>query len=82
MRFLGREVMPEMRLRELVSYRFVAYDIVQAGLPGARHERHFRPVDGGFHYGVVAGYETRPGPAASSTGPSSEKEATAPCGRR
>jgi Polyketide cyclase / dehydrase and lipid transport len=62
MRLLGREVLLEMTLRELVPDRFVAYDSVQAGLPDARHERRFRPVDGGFAYRIVVEYDTRPGP--------------------
>jgi uncharacterized membrane protein len=62
MRLLGREVMLEMTLRELVPYQFVAYESVQEGLPDARHERHFRAADGGFAYRIVVEYETRAGP--------------------
>lgn len=61
LRLLGREVELDMTLRELVPNRLVAYDSVQAGLPDARHERHFRQVEGGFAYRVVVEYEPRGG---------------------
>ena len=51
-----------MSLHEFVSNQLVAYASVQAGLPSARHERHFRPVDGGFAYRIVVEYEPRTGP--------------------
>ena len=60
-RLFGREVELAMTLREFVPNRLVAYDSVQAGLPDARHERHFRPVDGGFAYRIVVEYEPRAG---------------------
>jgi hypothetical protein len=62
LRLLGREVELEMTLREFAPNQFVAYDSVQAGLPNAHHERHFRPVDGGFAYRIVVEYEPRRGP--------------------
>ena len=61
LRLLGREVELTMTLRELVPNRLVAYDSVQAGLPDARHERHFSPVAGGFAYRIVVQYEPRTG---------------------
>ena len=61
-RLLGREVELAMTLREFVPNRRVTYDSIQAGLPGAHHERHFRPVDGGFAYRIVVEYEPRRGP--------------------
>lgn len=61
LRLLGREVELDMTLRELVPNRLVVYDSVQAGLPDARHERHFRRVEGGFAYRIVVEYEPRSG---------------------
>lgn len=61
LRLLGREVELDMTLRELVPNRLVAYDSVQAGLPNARHERHFRATEGGFAYRIVVEYEPRSG---------------------
>jgi Polyketide cyclase / dehydrase and lipid transport len=60
-RLLGREVELAMTLRELVPNRLVAYDSVQAGLPRAHHERHFRSADRGFAYRIVVEYEPRSG---------------------
>jgi hypothetical protein len=62
LRLLGREVELSMTLREFVPNRVVTYRSVQAGLPDAAHERHFRPVDGGFSYRIVIEYEPRRGP--------------------
>jgi uncharacterized protein YndB with AHSA1/START domain len=62
LRLFGREVELAMTLREFVPNQLVAYDSVQAGLPSAHHERHFRPVDGGFAYRIVVEYEPRRGP--------------------
>lgn len=64
LRLLGREVELDMTLRELVPNRLVSYDSVQAGLPDAHHERHFRPVEGGFAYRIVVEYEPRSGSQA------------------
>jgi hypothetical protein len=61
LRLLGREVELTMTLRELVPNRLVTYDSVQAGLPDARHERHFSPVESGFAYRIVVQYEPRTG---------------------
>jgi uncharacterized protein YndB with AHSA1/START domain len=61
MRFLGREVVLEMALRECAPPRFVAYDSRQSGFPNARHERHFEPVEDGFRYRIVVEYESRTG---------------------
>jgi hypothetical protein len=62
LRLLGREVELAMTLRELVRNRIVTYTSIQAGLPDAEHERHFRPVAGGFCYRIVIEYEPRRGP--------------------
>ena len=61
-RLFGRDVELVMTLREFVPFQLVAYDSVQAGLPDAHHERHFRPVDGGFAYRILVEYEPRTGP--------------------
>jgi hypothetical protein len=61
MRFLRREVLLEMTLHDLVVPRYVAYDSVQAGLPDARHERHFQPAGGGTLYRILVEYEPRRG---------------------
>lgn len=61
-RLLGREVELAMTLRELVPNQRVVYDSVQAGLPDAHHERHFRQVDDrSFAYRIVVEYEPRAG---------------------
>ncbi len=62
LRLLGREVELTMTLRELVRNRIVTYTSMQAGLPDAEHERHFRPVAGGFCYRIVIEYEPQRGP--------------------
>jgi hypothetical protein len=62
LRLLGREVELSMTLREFIPNRLVTYRSIQAGLPDADHERHFRPVEGGFSYRIVIEYETRRGP--------------------
>jgi Polyketide cyclase / dehydrase and lipid transport len=61
-RLFGRDVELAMTLREFAPFQLVAYDSVQAGLPDAHHERHFRPVDGGFAYRILVEYEPRTGP--------------------
>jgi hypothetical protein len=58
---LGREVELRMTLRRFEPNRLVEYDSRQEGLPDARHERHFEPIDGGFRYGLVVEYEPRAG---------------------
>jgi hypothetical protein len=61
LRLLGREVELAMTLQELDANRLVTYESSQVGLPDAHHERHFRPVDGGFAYRIVVEYEPRSG---------------------
>jgi Polyketide cyclase / dehydrase and lipid transport len=61
LRLFGREVELTMTLHEFVRNQRVIYDSVQRGLPNARHERHFRPVEGGFSYRIVVEYEPRGG---------------------
>ena len=58
-RLFGRDVELALTLREFVPFQIVPYDSVQAGLPDAHHERHFRPVDGGFAYRILVEYEPR-----------------------
>lgn len=58
-RLLGREVELRMTLGRFEQNRLVEYDSRQEGLPDARHERHFEPIDGGFRYGLVVEYEPR-----------------------
>jgi hypothetical protein len=62
LRLLGREVRLAMTLGDFVPDRLVTYKSVQAGLPDADHERHFRRVDDGFSYRIVVAYEPRSGP--------------------
>jgi hypothetical protein len=61
LRLVGREVALRMTLDELVPNRLVVYRSVQDGLPDARHERHFRPVEDGFSYRIVIEYQPRGG---------------------
>ena len=61
MKLLGRDVGLRMTLRRVEPNRLVEYDSVQAGLPDARHERHFDPADSGFRYRLAVEYEPRPG---------------------
>ena len=61
LRLFGREVELTMTLREFVPNQRVIYDSVQRNLPNARHERHFRPVEGGFSYRILVEYEPRAG---------------------
>jgi hypothetical protein len=58
---LGREVELRMTLRRFEPNRLVAYESAQAGLPDARHERHFEPAGNGFRYRLVVEYEPRSG---------------------
>ena len=60
-RLLGRDVELRMTLEELVPNRLVTYASTQAGLPDARHERHFQAIDEGFAYRIVVEYEPRSG---------------------
>jgi hypothetical protein len=50
-----------MLLARIEEQRLVEYTSVQAGLPPARHERHFAEADGGFEYRLVIEYEPRHG---------------------
>ena len=61
-KLLGREVELRMTLTALEQVRLVEYTSVQAGLPDARHERHFRGEDEAFEYRLVVEYEPRTGP--------------------
>jgi uncharacterized protein YndB with AHSA1/START domain len=63
MRLLGRDTTVVMTLEMLEPGLTVRYGSVQAGLPDARHERHFTPAAGGFTYRLVVTYTARPGPA-------------------
>lgn len=61
-KLLGREVELHMTLRRFEPNRLVEYDSRQAGLPDARHERHFVAAEGGgFRYRLVVEYEPRSG---------------------
>jgi hypothetical protein len=60
-KLLGREVEVRMTLTALEQDRLVEYTSVQAGLPDARHERHFEGEGGGFDYRLVVEYEPRHG---------------------
>jgi hypothetical protein len=58
---LGRKVELRMSLRRFEAHRLVEYESVQAGLPDARHERHFERAGNGFRYRLVVEYEPRSG---------------------
>ena len=62
LRLFGREVGLAMTLRRFLPNQLVGYESVQAGLPDAYHERHFRPVEGGFAYRIVVDCVPRTGP--------------------
>jgi hypothetical protein len=61
LKLLNRERAVEMTLQEFRRDERVAYASRQAGLPDVRHERHFKPVPGGFEYRLVVTYEPRGG---------------------
>jgi Polyketide cyclase / dehydrase and lipid transport len=61
LRMLGRDVRLEMTLVRIDPYRVVEYTSEQAGLPPARHERHFADADGDLGYRIVVEYEPRGG---------------------
>jgi hypothetical protein len=61
LRMLGREVELEMTLLTIEPDRLVEYTSRQAGLPDARHWRHFGEIDGELDYRVVVEYEPRRG---------------------
>lgn len=59
---LGRPIELRMTLRRFEPPSLVEYDSTQAGLPDARHERHFEDDgSGGFRYRLVVEYEPRGG---------------------
>ena len=60
-RLLGRERLLTMTVTAFEPNRLVTYISTQPGLPDARHERHFEPVEGGFAYRLVVEYEPRSG---------------------
>jgi len=60
-KLLGREVELRMTLTVLERDRLVEYTSVQAGLPDARHERHFHGERDAFDYRLVVDYEARRG---------------------
>ena len=60
-KLLGREVALRMTLTALEQDRLVEYTSVQAGLPDARHERHFQGEGEAFDYRLVVEYEPRSG---------------------
>ena len=62
-RLLGRERELTMTITAFEPNRLVTYTSTQAGLPDARHERHFEPDGEGFVYGLVVEYEPRGGVA-------------------
>jgi hypothetical protein len=61
LKLLNRERALDMTLQEFRKDERVAYVSRQAGLPDVRHERHFKPVPGGFEYRLVVTYDPRPG---------------------
>ena len=62
-RLLGRERELTMTVTAFEPNRLVTYTSEQAGLPDARHERHFEPDGEGFVYRLVVEYEPRGGVA-------------------
>jgi hypothetical protein len=50
-----------MTLVRIAPYRLVEYTSEQAGLPAARHCRHFDERDGELEYRIVVEYGPRPG---------------------
>jgi hypothetical protein len=61
LRLAGRRVGLDMTLVRIDPYGSVEYTSEQAGLPAARHERHFEARDGELAYRIVVEYEPRPG---------------------
>ncbi len=62
LRFLGRKTEMRMTLGRIEPYRLVEYTSEQAGLPDARHERHFADDgNGGLAYRLVVEYSPRRG---------------------
>ena len=63
-RLFGREGTLDMELEEFQEGERVKFVLRQAGLPTARHERHFQGRPGGCECRFVAIFEPRPGIAA------------------
>ena len=61
LRLAGRRVALDMTLVRIDPYRLVEYTSEQAGLPAARHCRHFDERDGELEYRIVVEYGPRPG---------------------
>jgi hypothetical protein len=61
LRLAGRRVALDMTLVRIDPCRLVEYTSEQAGLPAARHRRHFDERDGELAYRIVVEYEPRPG---------------------
>jgi hypothetical protein len=61
LRHAGRRVALDKTLVRIDPYRLVEYTSEQAGLPAARHRRHFDERDGELAYRIVVEYEPRPG---------------------
>ena len=61
LRLAGRRVVLDMTLVRIDLYRLVEYTSEQAGLPAARHRRHFEERDGELEYRIVVEYEPRSG---------------------
>jgi Polyketide cyclase / dehydrase and lipid transport len=60
-RILGRERELTMTITAFEPNRLVTYTSTQAGLPDARHERHFEADGDGFVYRLVVEVEPRSG---------------------
>jgi ribosome-associated toxin RatA of RatAB toxin-antitoxin module len=63
-RLFGREAKLDMELEEFQEGERVKFVLRQAGLPKARHERHFQAKPGGCECRFVVVFEPRPGIAA------------------
>lgn len=63
-RLFGRKATLDMELEEFQEGERVKFVLRQAGLPTARHERHFQTKPGGCECRFVATFEPRPGIAA------------------
>jgi hypothetical protein len=60
-RLLGRDVEVHRSLNQFQKDTRVTYVSRQQGLPGARHERHFKSVPEGFEFRPVVAFEPRSG---------------------
>ena len=61
LRLAGRRAALDMQLVRIDPYRRVEYTSEQAGLPAARHRRHFEDRDGELAYRIVVEYDPRTG---------------------